>query len=82
VVILQYDFKTVASRAQRKVKAGRLLFKNQLVKLGGSFRSGLSSALTHRTCISQLDGQVRQNALPSVAKNLNYYTTLRQMKKY
>jgi hypothetical protein len=39
MVILQYDFKTVASRSQRKVKAGRLLVQKQLVMLGGSFYS-------------------------------------------
>jgi hypothetical protein len=41
MAVLQYDLKTVASCAHRKVKAGRLLVQKQMVILGA--RSALSA---------------------------------------
>jgi len=54
MVILQYDFKTVASCAQRKVKAGRLLVQKQLEMLGGSFGS-FYSAIPASTSVNRKD---------------------------
>lgn len=59
IAILHYGFKTVASSAQRKVKAGRLLVQKQLEMLGGSFGCFV---LSH-SCIyiSQQNGRFRHN---------------------
>jgi hypothetical protein len=54
MAILQYDFKIVASCAQRKVKAGRLLVQKQLVKLGDSFGS-FCSAIPASTSVKRKD---------------------------
>lgn len=54
MAILQYDFKTVASCAQRKVKAGRLLVQKQLVMLGDSFGS-FCSAIPAFTPVNRKD---------------------------
>jgi len=54
MAILQYDFKTVVSCAQRKLKAGRLLVQKQLVMLGGSFGS-FCSAIPASTSVNRMD---------------------------
>jgi len=54
MAILQYDFKTVASWAQRTVKAGQLLVQKQLVISGGSFVS-FCSALPACTSVNRMD---------------------------
>jgi hypothetical protein len=71
MAILQYDFKTVASREGRKVKAGRLLVQKQLVTLGGSF----CSALPASTTVNRIDDS------DTTSSFCPYYTALSQMKK-
>jgi len=54
MAILLYDFKTVASCAQGKVKAGRLLVQKQLVMLGGSFGC-FCSAIPAPTSVNRME---------------------------